>query len=342
VVAEASANAGLGRLDSADSGALPETGAGRGEFDYRTGRTKATAADRMAVVAEIDDYLNRRYPGLLNADIVLSNLAIEKALVTSEGAATRSYVPRSNVLLRLSVQGNDGVVDLHQVYGGFGDFEDRFDRIDWMFEAVDRLYEELREINPELIMISMPGFGLTGTWSHYTAFANTTEQMSGLPHLTGYSDDQPIFSGTTGGDPLAGVMGALALLSAVERRSRLNARGEAGGCHIDLSQTETATSFTGEAVTAYSISGEDHGRQGNYHPRIAPHNTYPCRDDEWIAIACETDAQFAALARLMDRDDWLEMASDFVHRDAAREAMDAAIGTARSRRRWPRPLAWRR
>ena len=99
----------------------------------------------MAVVAEIDNYVTCTYPGLLNADIVLSNLAIEKALVTSEGAATRSYVPRSNVLLRLSVQGNDGVVDLHQVYGGFGDFEDRFDRIDWMFEAVDRLYEELRE-----------------------------------------------------------------------------------------------------------------------------------------------------------------------------------------------------
>ena len=187
-------------------------------------------------------------------------------------------------------------------------------------------YEELREINPELIMISMPGFGLTGTWSHYTAFANTTEQMSGLPHLTGYADDQPIFSGTTGGDPLAGVMGALALLSALERRRRLNAQGEAGGCHVDLSQTETATSFTGEAVTAYSISGEDPGRVGNYHSRIAPHNIYPCRDDEWIAIACETDAQFADLARLMGRDDWLEMASDFVHRDAAREAIDAAIG----------------
>ena len=69
-------------------------------------------------------------------------------------------------------------------------------------------YAELRAINPELIMISMPGFGLTGTWSHYTAFANTTEQMSGLPHLTGYADDQPIFSGTTGGDPLAGDHGS--------------------------------------------------------------------------------------------------------------------------------------
>ena len=145
VVAEAAANAELSRHGGADRGALPETGAGRGEFDYRTGRTGATAADRMAVVAAIDDYVTRAYPGLLNADIVLTNLAIEKALVTSEGAATRSYVPRSNVVLQLSVQGNDGVVDLHQVYGGFGDFEDRFDSIDWMFEAVDRLHEELRE-----------------------------------------------------------------------------------------------------------------------------------------------------------------------------------------------------
>ena len=144
VVAEASANAELARHGGTDAGALPETEPGRGEFDYRTARTRATATDRMAVVAEIDDYLTRTCPGLLNADIVLSNLAIEKALVTSEGAATRSYVPRSNVVLRLAVQGNDGVVDLHRVYGGFGDFEDRFESVDWMFEAVDRLYEELR------------------------------------------------------------------------------------------------------------------------------------------------------------------------------------------------------
>ena len=187
-------------------------------------------------------------------------------------------------------------------------------------------YAELREINPDLIMISMPGFGLTGTWSNYTAFANTTEQMSGLPHLTGYADDQAIFSGTTGGDPLAGIMGALALLSALERRRRLQAQGEPGGCHIDLSQTETATSFTGEAVTAYSISGEDPGRLGNYHPRIAPHSTYPCADDHWIAIACETDEQFADLSRLMGRVDWLRRYGSFAARDSARAEIDAAIG----------------
>ena len=145
VMAEAAANAELTGRGGADQDTLPETGAGRGEFDYRTGQTRATAADRMAVVAEVDNYVTRSYPGLLNADIVLSNLAIEKALVTSEGAATYSYVPRSNLVLQLAVHANDGVVDLYRVYGGFGDFEDRFDRVDWIFEAIDQLYEELRE-----------------------------------------------------------------------------------------------------------------------------------------------------------------------------------------------------
>ena len=165
-------------------------------------------------------------------------------------------------------------------------------------------WEQLRAINPELIMLSMPGFGLTGSWTHYTAFANTTEQMCGLPHLTGYADDQPIFSGTTGGDPLAGVMGALALLSALERRRRLNAEGRAGGCHIDLSQVETATSYVGDALTAFAISGHDPGRVGNLHPGMAPHNTYLCRDDHWVAIACPDDTAFAALSAALGHAEW--------------------------------------
>ena len=203
--------------------------------------------------------------------------------------------PRGADVIRHLVKEADVIVENYtpRVMGNFG--------LGW---------DELRAINPELIMLSMPGFGLTGSWTNYTAFANTTEQMCGLPHLTGYADDQPIFSGTTGGDPLAGVMGALALLSALERRRRLQAEGEAGGCHIDLSQTETATSFTGDALTAFAISGHDPGRVGNLHPRMAPHNTYLCRAEDgqerWVAIACPDDAAFAALAEACGQPEWAQ------------------------------------
>jgi len=63
---------------------------------------------------------------------------------------------------------------------------------------------------------------------------------------------------------------------------------------------------------------------------MAPHNTYPCRDGRWIAIACETDTQFADLARLMGRDDWLQRYRSLADRDAARTQIDSAIA------RWTR------
>jgi len=96
-------------------------------------------------VREINDYVAQTYPGLLNADIALSSLAIEKALVSSQGARTYSYVPRANLFLKFSVQANDGVVDLYDVYGGFGGLPDYFANLDWVRSAVDRLYEDLRK-----------------------------------------------------------------------------------------------------------------------------------------------------------------------------------------------------
>lgn len=222
-----------------------------------------------------------------------------------QGVTLNLTDPRGADVIRTLAQDADIIVENYtpRVMGNFG--------LAW---------DDLRAINPDLIMLSMPGFGLTGSWTNYTAFANTTEQMSGLPHLTGYAGDQPIFSGTTGGDPLAGVMGALALLSALERRRRLQAAGQPGGCHIDLSQTETASSYTGDALTAFAISGRDPGRVGNAHPRMAPHNTYLCRPepipegahaagqegplDRWIAIACPDDETFAALAAACGHPEW--------------------------------------
>ena len=65
-------------------------------------------------------------------------------------------------------------------------------------------YETLRAINPRLIMMSMPGFGADVSWRDYVAFGMSTEQMSGISHLTGYADGPPIFTGMNGGDPFVG------------------------------------------------------------------------------------------------------------------------------------------
>ncbi|MCW0216506.1 MAG: CoA transferase [Pseudonocardia sp.] len=180
-------------------------------------------------------------------------------------------------------------------------------------------YDQLRAVKPDLIMLSLPGFGSEGAWRDYAAFAWTTEQMSSICHLTGYPDSGPLFTGTTCGDPLAGLMGAMALFSAVNHRRRT---GE--GQHIDLSQTETATSFVGDALVAAQVTGTDPMRAANANPHMAPHGIYPCRDERWAAIACEDDEAWRALWTELDGEGALPYPT-LAERLAAVDELDALL-----------------
>jgi TldD protein len=82
---------------------------------------------------------------LVNADISFQSLAMEKALVTSEGTATYAYVPRAHFVVNLSMQANDAVVELYDVVGGFGEAEDQLDDIEPLLARVDALHERLRQ-----------------------------------------------------------------------------------------------------------------------------------------------------------------------------------------------------
>ena len=155
-------------------------------------------------------------------------------------------------------------------------------------------YETLHAINPRLIMISLSGFGADSPWRDYVAFGMSTEQMGGFTHLTGYPGGDPLFTGTTGGDLFAGVMGANALFAALNHRDRT---GE--GQHIDFGQVEACSLYVGDAMTAWSLAGVDPGRVGNAHHHYPLQGVYPCRDNRWIAITCKTTEHCAALADMV-------------------------------------------
>ena len=144
-------------------------------------------------------------------------------------------------------------------------------------------WETLHAINPRLVMISLSGFGADSPWRDYVAFGMSTEQMGGFTHLTGYPDGDPLFTGTTGGDLFAGVMGANALFAALQHRDRT---GE--GQHIDCGQVESCSLYVGDAMTAWSLAGVDPGRVGNGHHHYPLQGVYPCAGNRWIAITCKS------------------------------------------------------
>jgi TldD protein len=145
VLAEARANATLiGQRAGYSDQPLPATAPGRDVHDYRSTRARLPAAVRIDLLREIDDYVRTRYPDVINADIVLNEIAIEKAVATSEGARTYCVSPRVGLYVMLSVEGPDGAVQLYDVVGSFGEFEDQHQRLAAFTTAVDDLYDDLR------------------------------------------------------------------------------------------------------------------------------------------------------------------------------------------------------
>lgn len=160
-------------------------------------------------------------------------------------------------------------------------------------------YDVLAQLNPRIIMLSLSGFGATGPWRDYLAFAFPTEEMSGLAQLTGYEGGPPELIGPPVTDALAGMMGTFSVLVALEHRRRTG-RGQ----YIDCSQIEALTGLVGEQVVGYEMNGRVPDRQGNRHEWMAPHGVYQCDgDDSWISIAVSSDEQWQRLCEAIGRAD---------------------------------------
>jgi len=160
-------------------------------------------------------------------------------------------------------------------------------------------YEALREVRPDVIMISMPLYGATGPWSMYQGYGHVLQAASGINHMTGYRDGEPIGTGIAYTDFFVPHLAAAALIAALDHRERT---GE--GQHIDFGQMEAAIYATETMMLDYTVNGREQRRDGNRHPQGAPHGAFRCAprgddDDRWIAVACFDDGEWAALCGVL-------------------------------------------
>lgn len=160
-------------------------------------------------------------------------------------------------------------------------------------------YPGMREVKPDIIMLSSSGYGHTGPWRDYVVYGWALEPMT-ISHLTGYPDAGPFATPVPYTDMPAALYGAFSVLSTLEYH-----RQSGEGQWIDLSQYEVGVAAVGEAVLDYTMNGRVQTRMGNRHPLMAPHNCYRCKgNDNWIAISVSTDDQWLAMCRVMGNPDW--------------------------------------
>lgn len=184
-------------------------------------------------------------------------------------------------------------------------------------------YDVLRAANERIVVVALSGFGATGPWRDYSAFAFPTEEVSGLAFHNGVPGGPPMLVGHSVTDVFAGAMGAVAVLAALERRE-VTGRGD----HVDLSQIETLTTFLGRELLDAQLHGRQGERRGNQRAGMVPHGVFPCRPDgAWLAIAVRDDADWAALCAVLGDealagDDALRTTAG---REAQHERVDAAV-----------------
>ena len=177
-------------------------------------------------------------------------------------------------------------------------------------------YEELKRINPALIMVRLSGYGQTGPLRDLPGFGAIGESMGGIRYVSGHPDRPPVRIGISIGDSIAALHGAMGAMMALRHRDVTGGRwngkqGDASvggqGQMVDVALYESVFNMMESLVPEYDHAGVVRERTGGALPGIVPSNTYTTRDGKNIVIAGNGDAIFKRLMLAIDRAD---MAND--------------------------------
>ena len=162
-------------------------------------------------------------------------------------------------------------------------------------------YEELRKLNPGLIMASVSGFGQTGEMAERSSFDFIAQAYAGIMHVTGETDGPPVFVGAGLGDTNAGVHAFAGIGFALFNRERTGQ-----GAHVDVSMIDALFHFQESAVQAASITdGEfEPMRQGRHYQAAAPAGSFQ-GPEGWIVLLCSVN-QIGNLWKALDQPELAE------------------------------------
>jgi crotonobetainyl-CoA:carnitine CoA-transferase CaiB-like acyl-CoA transferase len=160
-------------------------------------------------------------------------------------------------------------------------------------------YEELKRINPALVMLRVSAYGQTGPYKDMPGFARVAHGFSGLSYLAGMPDGPPVVPGSTSlADYCSGLWGAVGVLMALRV-----AEATSVGQYIDIGLYESIFRMLDELAPVYQKTGAVRTRLGADVPHVVPHGHWQAKDGNWVALACSSDKIFARFATMIGRSD---------------------------------------
>lgn len=159
--------------------------------------------------------------------------------------------------------------------------------------------DRLRELNPEIVAVSMTGFGATGPEADRQAYGSLIDALSGQVAATGFPGGGPTEVPMSLPDPCSGVHAAIAMVAALYRRAV-----QGRGAVVDCAMVEAWIAGLPGAVLHAAATGEDPPMVGNRDDLHVPSGVFRCAGDyEWVALTVEDDEQFRALMGVIGEPD---------------------------------------
>lgn len=188
-------------------------------------------------------------------------------------------------------------------------------------------YEQLKRINPRIILASISGFGQDGPYSDRPGVDQIVQGMSGLSSITGEPGRGPVRVGIAISDTTAGMFLGQGILLALLHREHT---GEGQWVHTSL--LEGMLNKLDFQAARYTMSGEVPRQQGNAHPTQVPMGMYRTRDG-LVNLAASTPRMWAAFCGALEADALLRHPDyqDQTSRVAHRSQLDADINQVTER-----------
>lgn len=262
---------------------------------------------RGITVLEPAQYLSGPVAGMLLADMGATVIHIERPKI---GDALRGYgfkvANQSSRFLWVNRNKASITLDL-STEKGTQIFKDLVKRADVVIENFPPgtmrkfgiSYEELQEVNPEIILASISGFGQYGPYKGRVAFDLVAQAAGGLMSLTGYPEQPPVRAGAAIADILGGLVALSAVLMALFWREKTRQ-----GQHIDVSLMDTVFFALGYQFIDHINFGLKCERQGNRYPGAGVTDIYESNDGYFV-VQVPTDRLWRKLAGAIGREDLL-------------------------------------
>jgi benzylsuccinate CoA-transferase BbsF subunit len=191
------------------------------------------------------------------------------------------------------------------------------------YKVMDNLgigYEDLKKVNPRIIMAGMPPMGKSGPIAGWTTYGQQLMAFSGMSYLWGHKESpMPAHPKVPYPDDTAASQLIVSIMAALEHRDQT---GE--GQYIEVAQCEGLAYMLSPAYLDKLVNDNTWGPLGNWHPVAAPFGAYPTKgEDDWVFVSCETEEHWQNLVKVLGNAGWTE--EEQFRTQAGRRANKAAL-----------------